>query len=718
MKLGGIVDSIRNFFVKFEEMDEARQKNYLLSLYLVIILMVNLVSLKLYFRIDLTANSAYSLSSVSRDMISSLETPITVRVFFSEDLPAPYNNVPRYLRDLLEEYAGNGRGNFRYRFINPSLEKNKKEIENYGIRTTEVREFKKDRISKRDAYMAIAIEHEDLLERLDSITGTDGLEYQITSLIQKMTGKVDALHRLKNPINVTLFASKNVPDLGVIVSKVKEQVAKCNKKNYDKIHYNEPVDPYASKEAMIRADEFGVQKIMLRDQKGKTDEIRLGLVVEHNARFETVHLISRNMFSLYSIIDSLDDIINSIVGSMIGINPVIGYVTGHNELSYSDPRQGAVNFRPLVPDMYDFKNIDLKSEDIPGTIKTIVINGPSSSFGEDELFKIDQFLMNGNSLIVFLDSFREDRNAPRNPFNQSAPMVPNSTGLERLLSHYGASLGQEVVLDAKCLYYRGESLHIVPQIGADGLSRDNEITKYLKQIYFVKSAPVITDDSRLDKAGISKTILVRSSPDSWCTKDFMPWSMYPPEESKRTSYNLAVALSGRFDSYFKGKDSPLPADAAVPGKTGEARDKGGKVANVSSLDTSLRPGKLLLVGSSEITKFDYQAQGSGSDRPNAVFIQNIVDYMNGNYGIPEMRSKGLELNPIRDDNALAMLMRNVFNMPMADAVDWAKILFKLLNILIMPAIIISATGVFVLTRKRAKKNRIMKEFNSGEEKAK
>ncbi len=717
MKPGRIVDRIRTLFGKLEEMDEARQKNWLLALYVVIILMVNLVSLKLYFRFDLTANSAYSLSSVSREMISKLETPITVRVFFSEDLPAPYNNVPRYLKDLLEEYAGHGRGNFRYRFINPAHEKNKKEIEDYGVRTTEVREFKKDRISKRNAYMAIAIEHEDLLERLDSITGTEGLEYQITSLIKKMTGKVDALHRLKNPINVTLFASKNVPDLGVVVSKVKEQVAKCNKKNYDKLHYNEPVDPYAAKENMARADEFGIQKILLRDQKGKTEEIRLGLVVEHNARFETVHLISRNMFSLYSIIDSLDDIINSIVGSMIGVNPVIGYITGHNELSYADARQGAVNFRPLIPDMYDFKDIDLVREDIPGTIQTLVINGPSMAFGEDELFKIDQFLMKGNSLVVFQDTFREDRSAPRNPFNQSAPMVPNTTGLERLLAHYGVSLGQEVVLDAKCLYYRGESLHVVPQIGADGLSRDNEITRYLKQIYFVKSSPVITNDPLLEKSGIQKTVLVKSSPDSWGTRDFMPWSMYPPEESKRKSYNLAVVLSGRFDSYFRGKEIPWAEGAAVPAKAGEGRE-GGKVADVSFLGQSLRPGKLLLVGSSEMTKFDYQAQGSGADRPNAVFIQNIVDYMNGNYGIPEMRSKGLELNPIRDDNALAMLMKNVFSMPMADAVDWAKILFKLLNILIMPALIISATGIFVVTRRRAKKSRIAKEFNNREEKAK
>ena len=115
------------------------------------------------------------------------------------------------------------------------------------MRAVKVSEYKRDKMSVREAYMGIAIEHEDLVEKIDSITSVEGLEYQITSLIKKMTGKVDALHRLKKPINVTLFASRNVPDLGLIVSKVKKKFDVCNVKNYNKLHYVEPVDPYADK---------------------------------------------------------------------------------------------------------------------------------------------------------------------------------------------------------------------------------------------------------------------------------------------------------------------------------------------------------------------------------------------------------------------------------------------------------------------------------------
>ncbi len=707
--LGKISNHITQYFRNFNEMDERRQKNWLLVLSAVIIVLVNLIGLKLYFRFDLTSNSAYSLSETSRHVLSSLKSPLTVRVFFSEDLPAPYNNVERYLRDLLEEYADYGGGNFQYRFINPAHEKNKKELDDYGVRAVKVSEYKKDKISVREAYMAVSIEHGDLVERLDSITSPEGLEYQITSTIKKMVGKVDALQALKDPITVTLFATKNVPDLATVISRVRDQVSKCNRKNYDKIKFAEPVDPYSDNDALKRADEFGVQKIFLRDPKGKTEEMRLGLVVEHKGRFETVHLIQRGMFSLFSIIDNLDDIINSIVGSMIGINPVIGYVTGHGELPYSDMREGAVNFRPLVPDMYDFKDITLSEEEIPGSIKTLIINGPKSSFTEEELLKIDQFVMNGNSLIVFLDSFKEDTSRPRNPFNQSTPMVPNETGLERLLSNWGLSVGSGIVLDSRCLYYRGESIHLIPEIGPDGLDAGNEITRNLKRLYFVKSAPVNADEAKLSKVSAKKTILVKSSTGSWLTRDFMPWSMFPPDESKRAQFNLALLAEGRFESFFKGADiTKLTAPAKDAAEDNKA-DAKGKMAQVSVIEQSIRPGKILLAGSSEITKFDYQSH-QGGDRPNAVFIQNIVDYMNGNYGVPDMRSKGLEINPINDDNILSRLIRKLFNLPMADAVDWAKIVFKLLNILIMPAIIISITAIGVAGWQRKRKNRIALEF--------
>jgi ABC-type uncharacterized transport system involved in gliding motility auxiliary subunit len=130
---------------------------------------------------------------------------------------------------------------------------------------------------------------------------------------------------------------------------------------------------------------------------------------------------------------------------------------------------------------------------------------------------------------------------------------------------------------------------------------------------------------------------------------------------------------------------------------------------------TVKPGKLLVIGTSEITRFDYQHDRRVFSRPNAIFVQNVIDYINGNFGMPEMRSKGLELNPIRDDNVLALIIKKIFNIPLADAVDWAKLLLKLLNILILPALVLAITVGVMYTQKRKQRKRIKSEFAKGRE---
>jgi len=677
----------------------------------VIIVLVNLISLKLNFRLDLTGNSAYSLSPMSAGVVSSLESPLTVRVYFTKDLPAPYNSVKRYLDDLLEEYSSRGRGNFRFVYIDPSLEKNKKELSDYGIHAVKVSEYKSDQISVREAFMALAIEHEDLLERIDALTGVDGMEYRITSIIKKMTGKVDALHRLKNPINVTLFASKNSPDYEKVVGKVREQFEKCNGKNYGKLQFRGPLDPLADADAMNLAKMYGIPKLVLREMSGREHEIMLGLAVENSGRFETVHLLGRSFFSMYSVIDSLDEIINGIVGSIIGVNQVVGYVTGHDELSFSDPQEGAVNFRPQIPDMYDFQQIDLSREDIPDSIRAIVINGPKREFSDAELFRLDQFVMRGGSLVLFLDAFRESPQQFPAMMQRSPSVIPNETGLEPLLAHYGVSVDPKIVMDMNCLQYRGEMLYMVPQIGEKGLGRDSDITRHLKRVYFVKASPLAVDGAKTGAAGIEKKTLVTSSRDSWLVTSITPWAMYPPEEHERSSYDLAVMLSGRFSSYFSGKPLPKFEPDARAGQ-GAA---GAKISVPSFVERGVKAGKVIVVGSSEITRFDYQGDQRGLARPNAVFVQNIIDYVNGNYDMPEMRSKGLEMNPLHEDNPLANLIRSMFNIPLADAVNWARIVLKVWNILVIPAVVVmvSAGGMYAWRRKR--KAMIERKFHDGGE---
>ena len=135
-----------------------------LCIYLVIIVLVNVAGVTLFFRLDLTQNKIYSISDASKQVVSTLSEPLTIDVFFTKDLPAPYNNNERYLHDLLQEYAIHANKYFNYRFydvslepegINPSAQENQKLAKNYGIHPVQIQAFEKDEVKFKKAYMGL-----------------------------------------------------------------------------------------------------------------------------------------------------------------------------------------------------------------------------------------------------------------------------------------------------------------------------------------------------------------------------------------------------------------------------------------------------------------------------------------------------------------------------------------------------------------------------------
>jgi ABC-2 type transport system permease protein len=75
-----------------------------------ILVLVNLVSSRLFARIDLTEDQIYTLSSASKRLVASLPDRLTVKAFISSDLPPQVKGIARYLRDMLEEYARASKG--------------------------------------------------------------------------------------------------------------------------------------------------------------------------------------------------------------------------------------------------------------------------------------------------------------------------------------------------------------------------------------------------------------------------------------------------------------------------------------------------------------------------------------------------------------------------------------------------------------------------------
>ncbi|MDI6792558.1 MAG: Gldg family protein [bacterium] len=69
-----------------------------------IIILINLLSIGYFSRLDLTEGKIYTLSDASRKVVGELKDRLTIKAFFSENLPDPYSSTARYLKDQLDEY--------------------------------------------------------------------------------------------------------------------------------------------------------------------------------------------------------------------------------------------------------------------------------------------------------------------------------------------------------------------------------------------------------------------------------------------------------------------------------------------------------------------------------------------------------------------------------------------------------------------------------------
>jgi ABC-2 type transport system permease protein len=676
------------------------QRNKLI-LNLIIIVLINLAGINLYFKFDLTKNSAYSLSKISKEVVSNLADPLTIKVFFSENLPSPYNSVHRYLLDLLEEYSDAGNHNFNYEIID--VEKNKESAADFGIYPIQVREVASDQMKFRNAHMGIAILHGDLIEKINSISEAEGLEYRITSTIKKMTGKIDTLLNLENPIKITLYASSNLPLSGIqnLDKKIAEIVKKCDVENYDKLEFNY-IDPSKENTVSNIADRYGLAKLnwpALQNEQGqyvKSGEGMIGLVAENGNRFETIQLLSRSLFGQYMVgnLDNLKDSINNAIDNIINTNPAIGYINGHNEKNLNDPNTGAGNLKSMLSDMYEIKEIDLTKEEIPEEVNTVVINGPQTEYSDYELFKIDQYLMKGRSVLFLLDSFVEINNQQMERFGGGRPIVlPVNTGLDKLLAHYGVTVNKDIVLDKKCYKanqqgFAGQDIYFIPIIKNESLNKENVITSYLKAMAWPKGSSVAFNQEVAKGMGAKETVLVTSSEESWLMKgriDFMPFGMSPPlNKAEMSKRNLAVLIEGSFASYYKGKEIPSEKKDGKP-----VQQKKSTVTSSGIIGKAVKSAKIIVAGSSQIALSNIIDREGKS--LNAIFIHNAVDYLSGNTSIQEMRTKGLEFNPLDDSR------------------DSTRFILKLLNIAGLPVLVI-CIGIIAWRFRIKRKKRIMEEF--------
>ena len=93
------------------------QSNLALSTIIIIgiIIVVNIIGYKFFYRLDLTENKEFSVSAVTKSTLKNLDDIVNVKVYFSKKLPPQYASVAQEVKDVLEEYQNYSKGKLNMR---------------------------------------------------------------------------------------------------------------------------------------------------------------------------------------------------------------------------------------------------------------------------------------------------------------------------------------------------------------------------------------------------------------------------------------------------------------------------------------------------------------------------------------------------------------------------------------------------------------------------
>lgn len=154
----------------------------------VILVVIYLIGLTVFGRIDLTDDNVYSLSDASVELAQELDDPVTFTAFFTENLPAPYSTNRRFLKDKLDDYRAYGGNNIQYRFVDPGEDEELvEEARRYRIPPVQIQVIEKDNVQLKNAYMGLAIEYGGEREVIPVVQDLSTLEYDITGAVRRLT---------------------------------------------------------------------------------------------------------------------------------------------------------------------------------------------------------------------------------------------------------------------------------------------------------------------------------------------------------------------------------------------------------------------------------------------------------------------------------------------------------------------------------------------------
>ena len=318
----------------------------------------------------------------------------------------------------------------------------------------------------------------------------------------------------------------------------------------------------------------------------------------------------------------------------------VGILVGHTKV----PPQRFSDFLANLQQNYDLY-FDVQNPDSWEKGDLLVIPKPDTPFTDDEKYRLDQFVMRGGKLLMFIDGARVDSISLEGTFAQ-----PLDLNLDDLLFKYGCRVNQNLVKDLSCAMIplnvgnMGDKPQIKPMpwrffplINNFG---KHPIVRNLDAIYTRFPSTIDT----VEAPGIVKTPLLLTSKYTQIRKApalvaYNEARQQPdPKDYNTGEKDIAVLLEGSFTSLFNNRLLPNdPRTATFIGKG--------------------KPTKIIVVSDGDliVNDIDYKRGAPlplGYDRlsektfANKDFALYALDYLMDSEGLITARNKQVTLRPL------------------------------------------------------------------------
>jgi ABC-2 type transport system permease protein len=322
----------------------------------------------------------------------------------------------------------------------------------------------------------------------------------------------------------------------------------------------------------------------------------------------------------------------------------VGLVVGHNEPDTSQ----LAGLNNLILSKYDLFRVNLPDRTTPiQGYDLLIISKPTKSFTEQEIFLLDQYVMNGGSVAFFLDALSVNMDSAS---GAGTVAIPYETGLQDILFKYGIRINQNFVVDLNC----GDFPVVAGNIGDQAQIRmlpwpyfpiitnfgDHPVVKGMDAV-LVRFASTL-DTVKAD--GVKKSPLLFTStntkvlgaPVQVSFNDLQ--SELLPEKFQSGPKPLGYLLEGTFTSLFKNRIPPEAFDRSNMKEMSPAN----KIAVIADGDIirnelSLEDGNPLPIGVDPYGQKTYA---------NEAFVIGLIDYLLDEDGLVDSRSKELQIRPL------------------------------------------------------------------------